>query len=173
MGFELETLTGRDFAGLLIDGNAQGFIDGIAVLVEKSGECILGGNVLRPLCHGESSIEPRGSHTSRRRKRRSRSPLGCGAVFGGAICGCPAFFAWYNTVHRHSGIGFMTPESVHLGNATELTRKRSITLDAAFMAHPKRFKHVAPLPPEVPLAAWINPPRRKVPDPAQQSANAL
>ena len=67
----------------------------------------------------------------------------------------------------------MTPESVHLGNATELTRKRSITLDAAFMAHPKRFKHVAPLPPEVPLAAWINPPRRKVPDPAQQSANAL
>ena len=86
---------------------------------------------------------------------------------------CQAFFTWYNTVHRHSGIGFMTPESVHLGNATELTRKRSITLDAAFMAHPKRFKHVAPLPPEVPLAAWINPPRRKVPDPAQQSANAL
>ena len=63
MGFELETLTGRDFAGLLIDGNAQGFIDGIAVLVEKSGECIPDGNVLRPLCHAESSIEPRGSHT--------------------------------------------------------------------------------------------------------------
>ena len=92
MGFELETLTGGDFGGLLIDGNAQGFIDGIAVLVEKSGECILGGNVLRPLCHAESLIEPRGSHTSKRRNRLWRSPLGCGAVFGGAICGCPAFF---------------------------------------------------------------------------------
>ena len=34
---------------------------------------------------------------------------------------------------------------------------------------PKRFKHVAPLPPEVPLAAWINPPKRKVPSPAQPS----
>ena len=92
MGFELETLTGRDFAGLLIDGNAQGFIDGIAVLVEKSGECIPDGNVLRPLCHAESSIEPRGCHTSKRRNRPWRSPFGCGAVFGGAICGCPAFF---------------------------------------------------------------------------------
>ena len=81
MGFELETLTGRDFAGLLIDGNAQGFIDGIAVLVEKSGECIPDGNVLRPLCHAESLIEPRGSHTSKRRNRLWRSPLGCGAVF--------------------------------------------------------------------------------------------
>ena len=98
---------------------------------------------------------------------------GCVGAIADARAHCQAFLTWYNTVHRHSGIGFMTPESVHLGNATELTRKRSITLDAAFMAHPKRFKHVAPLPPEVPLAAWINPPRRKVPDPAQQSANAL
>ena len=33
----METLTGGDFGGLLIDGNAQGFIDGIAVLVEMGG----------------------------------------------------------------------------------------------------------------------------------------
>ena len=33
---------------------------------------------------------------------------------------CQAFFAWYNTVHRHSGIGFMTPHSVHYGLAQEL-----------------------------------------------------
>ncbi len=84
---------------------------------------------------------------------------------------CQAFFTWYSTEHRHSGIGFMTPETVHLGRDAELTRQRSITLDAAFMAHPKRFKHVAPLPPEVPLAAWINPPKRKVSDPAQPSTN--
>ena len=70
----MEPLTGGDFVGLLIDGNAQGFIDGIAVLVEKSGERIPDGNVLHPLCHAESFIEPRGSHTSRRRNRLSRSP---------------------------------------------------------------------------------------------------
>jgi len=82
---------------------------------------------------------------------------------------CHAFFTWYNTVHRHSGIGFMTPESVHRGLATELTRKRSIILEAAFLAHPKRFKHVAPIPPEVPLAAWINLPKKKAPTQAQPS----
>jgi putative transposase len=85
---------------------------------------------------------------------------------------CHAFFTWYNTVHRHSGIGFMTPESVHCGHAPELTRKRSIVLEAAFLAHPKRFKHVAPIPPEVPLAAWINPPKKKESAPAQPSAIA-
>jgi putative transposase len=84
---------------------------------------------------------------------------------------CQAFFTWYNTVHRHSGIGFMTPENVHCGHATEVTRKRSITLDAAFLANPKRFKHLAPCPPKVPLAAWINPPAKKVPRPAQPSTN--
>ncbi len=86
---------------------------------------------------------------------------------------CKAFFDWYNTEHRHSGIGFMTPETVHMGRAAELTRQRSITLDAAFLAHPERFKHVAPSPPEVPIAAWINPPKRKVTTPEKPSALAL
>ncbi len=81
---------------------------------------------------------------------------------------CQAFFTWYNTVHRHSGIGFMTPETVHYGRATELTRERSITLEAAFLANPNRFKHVAPRPPEVPVAAWINPPKKKESDPAKK-----
>jgi putative transposase len=74
---------------------------------------------------------------------------------------CQAFFTWYNSVHRHSGIGFMTPQTVHYGGATELTRKRSITLEAAFLANPNRFKSVAPRPPELPVAAWINPPTNK------------
>lgn len=81
---------------------------------------------------------------------------------------CQAFFIWYNTVHRHSGIGLMTPHSVHYGQAAEITRQRSLTLDTAFLAHPKRFKHIAPRPPAVPLAAWINPPKMKEPEPAKQ-----
>ena len=68
---------------------------------------------------------------------------------------------------------FATPETIHLGRAAKLTRQRSINLDAAFLAHPERFKHVAPSPPEVPLAAWINPPKKKVPATAKPSTLAL
>ena len=78
---------------------------------------------------------------------------------------CQAFFHWYNHEHRHSGIGFMAPVSVHHGLAAERTRQREITLAAAYAANPIRFKGVAPRPPEVPTAAWINPPLKKEPKP--------
>jgi putative transposase len=72
---------------------------------------------------------------------------------------CREFFTWYNGVHRHSGIGYMSPEAVHYGHAEALFKKRAVTLDAAFLANPKRFKGNAPRPPELPTAAWINPPK--------------
>ncbi|WP_420715504.1 IS3 family transposase [Cupriavidus sp. D39] len=71
---------------------------------------------------------------------------------------CQAFFAWYNTVHRHSGIGFMTPHSVHYGLAQELHLTRQAALDTAFRASPNRFKGRRPEPPRLPTAVWINPP---------------
>jgi putative transposase len=73
---------------------------------------------------------------------------------------CQQFFQWYNTVHRHSGIALMTPEAVHYGTAVELTERRAVTLDAAFAANPIRFKGLAPKPPQLPTAAWINPPKK-------------
>jgi len=42
-----------------------------------------------------------------------------------------------------------------------LTERRGVTLDAAFIAHPTRFKGIAPRPPTVPLAAWINAPKKE------------
>jgi putative transposase len=74
---------------------------------------------------------------------------------------CQVFFRWYNTVHRHSGIGLMTPYTVHHGYADQLTQQRRITLMTAFAAHPHRFKGLAPKPPAVPTAAWINPPTKE------------
>ena len=71
---------------------------------------------------------------------------------------CQAFFAWYNTEHRHSGIGYMTPQAVHYGRAQALRDARQTALDAAFRATPKRFKGRRPTPCELPAAAWINPP---------------
>lgn len=72
---------------------------------------------------------------------------------------CQQFFRWYNHQHRHGGIGFMAPATVHDGTAAALTAQRAITLDAAFAAHPIRFKGRSPKPPALPTAAWINPPK--------------
>lgn len=73
---------------------------------------------------------------------------------------CQAFFSWYNHDHRHSGIGFMTPHTVHFGKDVALNVVRQDTLDAAFKAAPERFKGRRPTPPRLPTAAWINPPKQ-------------
>ncbi len=74
---------------------------------------------------------------------------------------CARFFTWYNTQHRHSGIGLLTPADVHAGRAAAITAARAVTLDAAYAAHPERFVRHPPRPPEVPAAVWINPPTGK------------
>ena len=74
---------------------------------------------------------------------------------------CRSFFDWYNTEHRHDGIAFMTPENVHYGRTTQILETRSVALDAAFSAHPHRFKGKRPVPKSLPEAVWINPPTDK------------
>ena len=74
---------------------------------------------------------------------------------------CTAFFAYYNHEHRHSGIGLHTPASVHYGTANEIREQRAVALDAAYAAHPNRFRHRPPEPPKLPTVAWINEPSRE------------
>ena len=74
---------------------------------------------------------------------------------------CAAFFDHYNHVHRHSGIALHTPASVHYGTAAEITEQRQATLDAAYTANPVRFRHRAPIAPQLPDVAWINPPAER------------
>jgi putative transposase len=69
------------------------------------------------------------------------------------------FFRWYNAEHRHSGIGLLAPEVVHHGQAQASYDARSRVLAAAHAAHPERFVRQAPRPPQLPTAAWINPPQ--------------
>jgi putative transposase len=71
---------------------------------------------------------------------------------------CERFFMHYNHEHRHSGVGYHTPASVHYGTATEVRAQRQVTLDAAYAANPARFRHRRPQPPELPTVAWINEP---------------
>jgi len=74
---------------------------------------------------------------------------------------CRRFFDWYNSEHHHLGIGLMTPNQVHYGQADEVYAERQKTLDQAFHAHPERFVNKLPNPPQKPTAVWINPPQSK------------
>jgi len=67
------------------------------------------------------------------------------------------FFTWYNTEHRHSGIGMLTPSDVHYDRVGEVQARRRSTLAAAHAAHPERFSR-PPQPPAPPSTAYINRP---------------
>lgn len=66
------------------------------------------------------------------------------------------FVAWYNTDHRHSGIGLLTPQVVHSGQASAQVVARQSVLDVAYGAHPERFVRGRPTPPVVPTVVGIN-----------------
>ena len=71
---------------------------------------------------------------------------------------CEQFFNYYCHEHRHSGIGYHTPASVHYGTAAEVRAQRAETLEVAYAANPARFRHRRPEPPKLPTIAWINEP---------------
>ena len=68
------------------------------------------------------------------------------------------FFEWYNQGHRHSGIGYVTPESLHTGQAHAIREERCAVLAKAYTNHPERFVKGLPLPPRIPAEVWINKP---------------
>jgi putative transposase len=69
------------------------------------------------------------------------------------------FFPWYNTEHRHSGLGMLTPHDVHYGLAEKRVAARARVLAAAFAAHPERFVAGQPRPAALPTEVWINKPK--------------
>ena len=56
-----------------------------------------------------------------------------------AVLFCRQFFRWYNEEHYHSGIGWMTPASVHYGKADGILSRRKEVLKKACAEHPERF----------------------------------
>jgi len=81
---------------------------------------------------------------------------------------CTAFFVWYNTIHRHSGLGLHTPSDMHHGRAAACRAQRAVELTAAYQATPHRFVNKPPVPAALPTAAWINPPAAPPTAPAAQ-----
>ena len=74
---------------------------------------------------------------------------------------CRTFFNWYNQDHHHLGLGLMTPDQVHDGQADAIYAARQDTLRRAFRENPSRFVKGYPMPPAKPTAVWINPPKPK------------
>jgi putative transposase len=76
-----------------------------------------------------------------------------------ALTFCRSFFPWYNTKHYHSGLGLLTPSSVHYGEADAIIAARQKVMEEAYAKHPERFpnglKEAQTLPGEV----WINKPQ--------------
>ncbi len=66
---------------------------------------------------------------------------------------CREFFGWYNHQHRHSGIGLMTPATVHHVQAEQTHAARRAVLEAAYAATPERFLRRPPRPPALPTGA--------------------
>lgn len=68
------------------------------------------------------------------------------------------FMNRYNTEFYHSGIGLMTPATVHYGQADTVIAQRQATLDAAYQTDPARFRNRPPKAPRNPTQVWINKP---------------
>jgi putative transposase len=73
---------------------------------------------------------------------------------------CQRFFSWYNTQHRHSGIGLMTPEILHHGQDGAVIQRRQEVLDQAYKLNPERFVRAQPKALQAPAEVWINPPEK-------------
>ena len=68
------------------------------------------------------------------------------------------YFDWYNNVHRHGGIGLVTPAQRHHGTDKVVYEKRQEVMAAFYEQHPERFVKGMPKPPGLPGEVWINKP---------------
>lgn len=82
---------------------------------------------------------------------------------------CANLFSWYNDVHCHSGIRYLTPATVHRGHADPALDQRHQTQLTAYQLHPERFVHGPPQRQELPPAVYINPPPKETTPPAPPS----
>lgn len=75
---------------------------------------------------------------------------------------CLSFVDWYNYDHKHSGIGFMTPATVHFNKADIVYQQREKVLYEASIKFPERFKGKISKPPVLPNEVWINKPEKSI-----------
>ena len=81
-------------------------------------------NVTRPKTH-------EGEHRRQRRRPLHDFPGSLNTVYDARVF-CEGFFAEYHHIHRHCGIGWHTPASVHFGTADAIDDAHQFTLDTAY-----------------------------------------
>jgi len=91
-------------------------------------------------------------------KYRPEFPVRCQSLQHGEAF-CQQFFPWYNKEHYHSGIAWLTPESVHYQRDQAILEKRQAVLMQAFLRNPGRFNHKQPQLKKLPKTVYINPPQ--------------
>ena len=92
-------------------------------------------------------------------KYRPEFPVRCQSLQH-AEAFCQQFFPWYNKEHYHSGIAWLTPETVHYQEEQVILEQRHAVLIKAFLAHPERFNYQQPQLKKLPESVCINPPQR-------------
>ena len=78
------------------------------------------------------------------------------ASYGHATAWCAPFFRDYNHEHKHEGIAWLTPATVHGGHAPRVLAQRQRVMDVAYQQHPERFVNGPPRVPRLPREVWIN-----------------
>lgn len=73
---------------------------------------------------------------------------------------CREFFKWYNEDHYHSGLNYLTPYSVHYGEADNLVKQRQNTMIDVYKRCPERFRNGVPKISGIPEKVWINKPEK-------------
>jgi len=92
---------------------------------------------------GVSNDNPFSESAFRTMKYRPNYPEGPFANLEAARTWVRAFVHWYNTRHRHSSIGFVTPHERHAGQDAALLARRRTTYAAARRKHPQRWSRHA------------------------------
>lgn len=78
------------------------------------------------------------------------------------------FVAWYNQVHRHSGLKFVTPEQRHRGEDGPILERRKVLYETAKAKNPARWsRSTRDWTP--PAEVWLNPHKSTHPPTANQS----
>jgi hypothetical protein len=72
--------------------------------------------------------------------------------------------AWENKTAFQCGTGFVTPASLHYGQAKEVIAARQQALKQAYLAKPRRVFKGIPQPIKLPTPVWINLPVAKPED---------
>ena len=68
------------------------------------------------------------------------------------------FVNWYNNEHRHSGIGYITPNQRHSGEGIKVMQKRNRTILSAYSKNPERWSKTPSLWKEKEIV-YLNPSR--------------